>query len=231
MKTHDDAPHSSIRRRSWTAGGALAMFLFLMLVGATWSEEGGPPVGPKEGAPLEAPKASDASAAPKEVYAGVQVCRECHTEEYRIWVGVSHARAFVALQTATARRISEEPGAYAGMPTPKMLKDCAPCHARGMEASPVEREKTFRAEEGVHCESCHGPRGLHAKSKAGQKPGDKLDEGGTVVIARSKTSVKEQCMTCHKEKPSHVVLGRPAFDFDTAWKKIAHGHAGGEALK
>ena len=33
----------------------------------------------------------------------------------------------------------------------------------------------------------------------------------------------QDCLGCHQSKPSHSLLGRPAFDFPTFWKKIAHG--------
>lgn len=232
MRTHTrSSSRPSPLHASWAVVGVASFALFLGIVGSTWSEDGARPGGSEPSSPPATPKAPEGATAPKEVYAGAQVCRECHVEEYRQWLGTSHARSFVSLQTATARRISEEPNAYAGMPSAKMMKECSPCHARGMDAAPAEREKGFHAEDGVQCEACHGPRGLHAKSKVGEVPGAKKGEDGVVMIARSKTAVLEQCMDCHKEKPSHAVLRRPAFDFETYWKKVAHGHLGGEARK
>jgi len=58
---------------------------------------------------------------------------------------------------------------------------------------------TFRIEDGVQCETCHGPGSLHAEShrSAGRS------EGASTGIVALRKPDHGHCLTCHLHKPSH----------------------------
>ncbi|MEW6744391.1 MAG: multiheme c-type cytochrome [Planctomycetota bacterium] len=167
---------------------------------------------PAEGAPPAArePPAQEEKAG----YVGSETCKSCHPEAYRVWLGSNHGRSFVILQTAAARQVSEEPNAYAGIPSPKMMAECTPCHAPGLEIPKKERGG-LHPEDGVQCETCHGPGGHYADEETMKDPVRRVQAGLNKLTP-------EGCLRCHKEKPSHVVLGRPPFDFEKYWAKFDH---------
>ena len=81
--------------------------------------------------------------------------------EYSTWVVQDkHAKAYTALTSATGERI----GRILGLGKSEGSAKCLACHALDV---PVEqRAKTFELNDGVSCESCHGPasawlRGTH----------------------------------------------------------------------
>jgi hypothetical protein len=152
---------------------------------------------------------------PTAKYAGPETCKGCHPDEYKVWAGSNHGRAFVALGTAMGRKISADPTAYPGMPSPKMMKDCSPCHARGADVPREERGK-FHPEDGVQCETCHGPGGHYAVEEVMKDPVRRKNAG----LGKLEP---EGCLECHKQKESHAVLGRAPFDFEKYWAKIRHG--------
>ncbi|MFQ6039950.1 MAG: beta-propeller fold lactonase family protein [Candidatus Poribacteria bacterium] len=146
-------------------------------------------------------------------YVGNQVCKKCHKEAYRIWVGSKHARAYVVLGTKQAKMIGEKYNI--GKSSPTESKECLSCHA---PAGMLPKEKLrpgFHIEEGVKCEACHGPGEKYSiKEIAENKEAS--------IAAGLKRGAKKDCMPCHKLVPFHEMLGKKAFDYDTAWKKIAH---------
>ena len=72
---------------------------------------------------------SGTMAAPR-TYLGVEACRMCHENQYKIWEASAHARAYDAL-----------PG------DEKTNSQCLSCHTTGGTA----------AFPNVQCEACHGP--------------------------------------------------------------------------
>ncbi|MBN1417205.1 MAG: hypothetical protein JXP34_00420 [Planctomycetes bacterium] len=179
------------RLKRWTLAAAAAL-----LVSGSPGADDPPPSG-------SAPRA----------YAGVEHCRSCHPSAYRAWEGSKHARSFVALGTEGGRKVAREPGATTGMPTAKMMAVCSPCHAKGMEIPKEKRAKRFHPEDGVQCESCHGPRG--------EKDGRAMPCGAPEDPAYERGL--EGCMDCHLHQPTHEVLGRKPFDLEKGWEKIIHG--------
>jgi hypothetical protein len=211
---------STRSRISWGKLGLAWISACLAL--AALAQEASPP---KEKAAIAEPgvsesKAKDATPGEKSAtpgqYVGAETCKGCHPQQYKVWAGSKHARSFVALQTSTARLISEEPRAYAGIPSPKMMKECTQCHARGMEIPRRERGKDFHPEDGVQCETCHGPGGHYATESVMKDPAERVKAGLVKLQAKD-------CLQCHKERPTHTILGKPPFDHENFWPKIAHG--------
>lgn len=119
-------------------------------------------------------------------YAGSESCQKCHQAEYEVWKNSRHARA---LEKLAAENHDGDP-------------ECLLCHSAGFRfrSGFVTREKT-PALGNVSCESCHGPRSLHAASPR---------EHRAPPVSRT------TCLACHDTENS------PTFDFDTYWPKIQH---------
>jgi thiol-disulfide isomerase/thioredoxin len=82
---------------------------------------------------------------------GSAACRECHKPQSKHWEKSGHARAMDVLTDSTAADAS-----------------CTPCHATPTVMGAGESTGTFRTEEGVGCESCHGAGAEHAKHPTAQ---------------------------------------------------------------
>ena len=86
---------------------------------------------------------------PSGVNVGSAACAECHPAEDAHWRGTAHARSRVSLEADQAE----------GNP------DCLVCHAT---VGAVEEGRRTYLEEGVGCESCHGPGEQHVAAKGGR---------------------------------------------------------------
>lgn len=167
-------------------------------------------------------------------YLGAVVCMECHTKEelgkqFQAWTGSEHARAYLVLGTGYPEMIEMQAkgmvevghGRDIAQETMRlgMGADCLKCHAKGAELDTSPRESTFHIEDGVQCETCHGPgsgyviwmREITTENRRKLSP-----------EVQPKMPTMEDCMACHREKPSHAVLKSNPFDFEKAWKNIAH---------
>ena len=144
-------------------------------------------------------------------YLGNKVCAECHVKEYKAWLGSGHARSWVMLGSRNALMVGQELGIKNS--NPQYNLKCLMCHGTAAEVSPDSRAPNFHIEEGVKCESCHGPGEEHTLFMQQNLKGP---------LGRLKMPTLEDCMPCHKPKPSHVQLKKPPFDIDSDMKKISH---------
>lgn len=150
-------------------------------------------------------------------YVGVSKCKMCHETEawgnqYGIWASSAHAEAYKVLATDKAKLIASK---QKDMEDPQKDERCLKCHvtAFGVDAKLIEA--SFKVEDGVQCEACHGPgskykssKVMKALSKGTQDPA----EVGLVVVD------EKLCVKCHtKESPTY----KP-FKFEESSKKIAH---------
>jgi nitrate/TMAO reductase-like tetraheme cytochrome c subunit len=131
-------------------------------------------------------------------YVGSAKCKVCHNSpakgaQYKIWEASKHAHAMESLKGADAKN-------------PKCLK----CHSTYYEVSPNLRAG-IKADEGVSCESCHGP-GSAYKSYGIMKNRQKAIEKG-LVMPNEKT-----CTKCHNSESPNF----KGFDYKTYLAKIAH---------
>lgn len=131
-------------------------------------------------------------------YIGAAKCKMCHNKpatgaQYKQWAETKHATAMESLK-------GDEKN------DPKCLK----CHST---AGAVDESliATITVDEGVSCESCHGP-GSAYKSKAIMESREKSLANGLIV------PTKEVCITCHNSESPHF----KGFNFDEYVKKIAH---------
>lgn len=131
-------------------------------------------------------------------YIGASKCKMCHNkpdkgEQYNKWVAGPHANAMKSLTGDDATN-----------------PECLKCHstAGAVDASLIA---TLKAEEGVSCESCHGP-GSAYKGASVMKDRELSMEKGLIL------PTEEVCKTCHNENSPDF----KGFNFDEYMAKIAH---------
>lgn len=152
------------------------------------------------------------------IYEGARVCGRCHAgsgmgNQYSLWLHSKHSQAFAALARPEAKKIAE----LSGIRTePQKTFTCLGCHSSGAEAEEWEKDDTFRVEDGVQCESCHGPGSEYMSAAVMRDP-------KKAMAAGLRMPTPETCEHCHKTKGTHVaVLGTPKFDATKAMAEIAH---------
>lgn len=149
-------------------------------------------------------------------YIGVKKCKMCHNSkrsgaQYKIWEGTPHAKAYETLGTEEAKAVAKK----MGIDDPQKSDKCLVCHVTGYGKDKSMFASSFKMEEGVGCEACHGPGSEYKSMKVmkGIYKGElKAEDYGLLMPDEN------HCKTCHNEKsPTYK-----KFDFKTFWEKIAH---------
>lgn len=162
----------------------------------------------------------------KPVYVGARVCASCHAgpgmgHQYSLWLHSKHSKAYATLARPEAKEITRLSGLRE---QPQEAFTCLGCHATGANAEDWEKDDTFRVEDGVQCETCHGPGSEYMTEDVMRDPA-KAMAAGLVMPG------PERCMVCHAAKGTHVaVLGSPAFDVEAGMKQIAHPTPGNPVM-
>ncbi len=144
-------------------------------------------------------------------YIGAAKCKMCHNKpstgaQYTKWKAAPHSKAMESLKSEKALAYAKEHG----IADPSKDKGCLACHSTAASVDPSLRAG-IKVEEGVSCESCHGP-GSAYKSMNIMKDQKKAMEKGLIL------PIKEVCVKCHnKDNPFY----KP-FDFASFSEKIAH---------
>jgi len=151
----------------------------------------------------------------KHSYVGVQVCAPCHKTEKQgmqldIWQKSNHSNAFKTLQTEKANTIAKEKG----FTTPAAETEaCLKCHVSGFNVEKALLGEKFKMEDGVQCETCHGP-GSDYKTLKIMKSREESIANGLIVHKNH----EEFCKSCHNpESPTFVEK-----DINEMWQKIKH---------
>jgi len=133
--------------------------------------------------------------------------------QFSCWLLSKHAGAYAALAKPEAKEIAK----LSGIPhEPQEAAMCLGCHATGSEAEEWEKDETFRIEDGVQCEKCHGP-GSEYMDQEVMSDRDAAMEAGLMM-----PTVRD-CMGCHKVKGSHVAVHKlHKLDMEKALETIAH---------
>ena len=118
----------------------------------------------------------------------------------------SMPRPMQSLGTPAARVIAAKMG-IAG--DPQTSTSCLKCHATAYHRASAGVAETYSILEGVGCEACHGAGSAYA-------PEDVMKDRSRAIKSGLLTVDKSTCLACHEQ--AH---GKP-FDYDTAWKMIAH---------
>jgi len=154
-----------------------------------------------------------AFAGDKPDYVGASKCKTCHKADkngaqFGKWSKNKHSKAYEVLKSDEAKKKAEA----AGVKDPLKDENCLSCHTTAYTAK--NKAKTYKIEEGVTCEACHGPGSMYKKSSV-MKEHKKSVEAGLVDKVDEKV-----CADCHKkDTPGH----KGKFTtFDKEFAKIAH---------
>ena len=157
-------------------------------------------------------------------YVGSKTCGICHKSEdngnaLAKWQASPHAKAFELLGTPEAKAV----GAKVGVDNPQTSGKCLKCHSTAYNFTETVATEKIKPEDGVTCESCHGP-GKKYMAKSTMEDRAKAIEGGMVYPA------SKSCELCHNEqnptwKPDRYTTKdgkKVGFDYDQAFEKIKH---------
>ncbi len=147
------------------------------------------------------------------LYVGSKTCMGCHIDpdhgnQYLTWLRSRHAHAFWRLGADWARFLGRLRPQYRDLERPIEDQRCLLCHVTGNLDDDALLADSFRVEEGVGCESCHGPGSSYMDPAVMADRAAFLEHGGRVPDENT-------CSGCHRNPD--------AFDWDEKWPKIAHG--------
>ncbi|MCP4693149.1 MAG: beta-propeller fold lactonase family protein, partial [Desulfobacterales bacterium] len=157
-------------------------------------------------------------AADQRLFVGERACRQCHhpggpRDPFNVWRLSPHSRGHASLAMVESDLIARLSGIKENVFTNPV---CLGCHATGADAEKWKRDKGFFVEDGIQCEFCHGAGSDYAVAEIMADPEASAQAG-------LRKPDKSFCMTCHKDKGSHMAaLKVTKFDFDMAWKLVKH---------
>ncbi len=152
------------------------------------------------------PSSTAASPADTSKYTGPGSCSStsCHgsvkphadsrifQNEYSIWVVKDkHAKAYDALTGQVGERMAR----ILGLGKSEQAAKCLACHALDVPAD--ARAKTFELNEGVTCESCHGPSSAWLGPHTTRNWTHEQSVAAGMYDTRNLVRRTEKCLTCH----------------------------------
>lgn len=152
---------------------------------------------------LETPKyTGPGSCSSASCHGGIQIKSGdgIHQNEYSTWlVKDRHARAYAVLSSPEAKGI----GRILGIANVAEEARCLACHT--LNVKPELRARTFELNEGVGCESCHGPASnwLGPHTTRGWTHEKSVAAG--MVDTRDVATRTEVCLGCHLGSPGKTV--------------------------
>lgn len=157
------------------------------------------------------------------MYVGVKKCKACHGkktgDQYGIWEKGPHANALKSLSSKEAMDYAKANG----IADPAKDAKCLNCHATKSTVDPklIDPKSKMTVEEGVSCESCHGPGSKYKSAKIMKKKAYDADFAAAHKAAMDAGLVEpteKVCVTCHNDKnPFHK-----EFKFAEKIKEISH---------
>lgn len=152
------------------------------------------------------------AAPPEHEFVGSKKCSLCHKkpekgQQYDIWLHSKHAKAIETLASPESKAIAEK----MGIADPEKSGKCLKCHSTAYWFSEELATQTIAVEEGVSCESCHGP-GKDYSKKSVMEERELAKEAG-LLIPDEKT-----CRLCHNEEAPTF----QSFNYEERWEKIKH---------
>lgn len=144
-------------------------------------------------------------------YIGADKCKLCHNkpatgDQYSKWLKDPHSQAIKTLSNQASLDYSTKNG----ITDPAKEAKCLKCHS-SFDRADAKLRGGILPEEGVSCESCHGP-GSSYKSPTIMKNPEQAKTMGLIVPD------KQLCLQCHnKENPFFK-----EFNYEACSAKIAH---------
>ncbi len=132
------------------------------------------------------------------IYGGVATCKACHLPaksgaQFKLWQTSPHAKAFETLQGDAAKAI----GKKMGIEDPSASEKCLKCHVTAYGVDAKLRGPKLTMEEGVSCESCHGPGSAYKGRKVMADIFAGTVDGAKFGLVEPTEKV---CVTCHNEE-------------------------------
>ncbi len=155
---------------------------------------------------------------------GSEECGECHKlkingNQQEVWENSKHSLAYKILLGDIAKNFAVK----SNIEAPEKNKLCLSCHTTQNYLGDFPVQSSYRIEEGVGCESCHG---------AGSKysPSDIMSDDASFRRNGGKKGNEENCSGCHSPKGNKEMkisenvcpFQQNDFDFKTAFEKIKH---------
>jgi len=146
-------------------------------------------------------------------YIGASKCNICHKlskygNQAGKWESEKHSKAYETLGTDESKEIAKKEGVKGD---PQKAKECLQCHTTAATKDKSMVASTYKVEEGVGCEACHGPGSEYKKMSIMKDTEKFLANGGRKDF--------DLCKNCHNPKsPTYIEIK----DFKEAFKKIAH---------
>ena len=145
-------------------------------------------------------------------YVGSKVCMDCHTDPEQgqqdiRWMRSRHAHAYWRLGSDWSLFLAKLRPYYQDLEDPISDDRCLLCHVTGSQETDALFTSSYRTQEGIGCESCHGPGSEYATADIMADREAFLANGGRIPDA-------ETCKNCHRNSDN--------FDWIEYWSKIAH---------
>lgn len=149
-------------------------------------------------------------------YVGSEKCKSCHMNKakgdaYGVWKASKHCQAFATLATEQSKAVAKKLGIADAQKSAKCLK----CHVTAASAPAAAREASFKQEEGVGCEVCHGPGSEYKAMRVMRALAKGTQDAKAVGFDKGD---KSKCVTCHNAQSPTWKGFKPEEDY----KKIAH---------
>lgn len=151
--------------------------------------------------------------APSPQYVGSAACMSCHNDAEQgnpamSWMRSRHGHAYWRLAADWALFLAKLRPNYQDLDAPSTDDRCLLCHVTGRQDDDAIFANSFRMEEGVSCESCHGPGSLYADPEI-------MTDREAFLAAGGRVPDENTCRNCHRNSEQ--------FDYAEMWPKIAHG--------
>jgi hypothetical protein len=121
----------------------------------------------------------------------------------------AHARAYWMLKTDWARFLASAREEYRDIHDPSAEWRCLKCHVAGAQDEDFGPARSFRPEEGVGCEACHGPGSAYVDPTIMSDRQAFLSHGGRLPDEAT-------CRECHQDD---------GFRYEDRLRQIAHPKA------
>lgn len=131
-----------------------------------------------------------------------------------------HAKAYESLQGEKSKKLCGE----MGIADPLTDKRCAECHMTAFGVA-AERLGSLTPEDGVTCESCHGPGERYSKKEIMNDRDAAVASG--LILLQDSDQRKKVCGKCHNEKVPKEFS--KTLDFVKDWEPYKHKLAPPEA--
>jgi hypothetical protein len=146
------------------------------------------------------------------MYVGSAACRDCHLDEqhegpYLEWIASRHAAAYWRLATQWALFLALERPHFQDMKNPQEDDRCLLCHLTGAQDPDALYAPSYELEEGIGCETCHGPGSVYMAA-------DVMADRAAFLAAGGRIPDERTCQSCHRVPDM--------FDFAEMWPMIAH---------